>query len=115
MSRALKPVTILRRARALIANPRKWIKGAYTGRIKGRGIGYCALGALNVAAGCQVDDQIVTKTNRVNEQARFRAYLILGRVAGVRHLPKWNDDPGTTHAQVLAAFDAAIALVRKAA
>ena len=92
-------VAVLSRARELIADERRWCKRAFAvawlhagSRFARR---YCALGAIKRAGrelGLPVDD-----ANRALE------WQTIIPVAG------WNDDRKRTHAEVVVAFDAAIA------
>jgi len=83
---------VLRRAKALIDTPEKWSKGVF-------GPGLCVLGAVYVANGREdVSDTHVP-------------WLV--KALGLRNgcqVFEWNDAPETTHADVMAAFDRAIAL-----
>lgn len=81
---------VLREARALIDTPEKWTKGY-------RGERLCAVAAIASAA------------PRDWLPAKYALNRALGREESVV-LYRWNDDPATTHADVLAAFDRAIAL-----
>lgn len=82
---------ILIAARALIDTPKKWVKSAYH-REKNGLHSYCAAGAL------------------ISVEAPGRtAYDCLAEAIGYRCVSDWNDAPERTHAEVLAAFDKAIA------
>lgn len=86
-------------ARALIDTPEKWCKGAF--ELDGH---LCALGALRKAT---------TGSARLPNAApgefvryiRARMWIESKVSSGVEH---FNDDPATTHADVLAMFDRAI-------
>lgn len=88
-------VHLLRSARALIELEDRWVQGRYE-TVRGR---RCAMGALQAAAR-------VLRDPRAFEEAKdlLRAEAVL---RGYSHVEKMNDR--STHAQVLAAFDAAIA------
>lgn len=96
-TRRMRPELIaLMSARALIADPAKWGKGQ-----RGRDRGWetcCAADAIEKSA--DPENEIATL------DAFYRANG-LGRKCG--DILEWNDDPDTTHADVLAAFDKAIA------
>jgi hypothetical protein len=109
---ALKPITILRRARKLIEDPTRWTKHRFVRYTAGGTCdGYCAVGALNRAAGCSISDTSVISSPARNQAARIKAYQALQEVTKVKHLPQWNDRQSTSHARVLKAFDKAIALL----
>lgn len=83
----------LRRAKALIDTPEKWGKDSY-------GFGNrpkCAMGAL-AAVNVGVNDSI------------WFASSFLEAVTGAGCIESWNDEPERTHADVMSAFDKAIAL-----
>lgn len=87
------------KARKLIDTPEKWTQGAlarkkagHVSDIDGKGaVCFCALGAIIKASGALDTD----------------AYNIFRRVID-GSISTFNDDPPRTHAEVLAAFDAAI-------
>jgi hypothetical protein len=82
---------VLRRARALIDSPEKWIKGAYGLRADDP---HCVYGALDVVA----------------HMRPCRGFELFREAVGTRHIEAWNDAPERTHAEVMAAFDRAIEL-----
>lgn len=94
-------VDILRRGRERIATPDKWTKGAAartsTGRrcmeTSPRAVCWCMIGAINAELG----------------GLGWRAVEPAREALGVGYVPRFNDNPATTHADVLAAFDRAIA------
>jgi hypothetical protein len=88
-------VDVLRDARALIDTPEKWCKGIM--RSGGR---RCAVGAVSDATGGEM---------HMRESEANAAFGALARAAGGRRIYLLNDDPKTTHADVIAAFDRAIA------
>ena len=79
----------LRRAKSLIDTPDKWIKGDRV-RVVNNQRCYCAVGALEMAG------------------ARFRP-LVRALPGGSYTIVDFNDAPTTTHADVMALFDRAIA------
>lgn len=96
-------VEILRAARALIATPDQWTQGTVARDKNGRRAHpespaarqWCAAGACiatgaGIAAGCALD-----------AVARSKGHLFV---------TAFNDDPDTTHTDVLALYDRAIAL-----
>lgn len=88
-------VHLLRAGRALIELEDRWVQGRYE-TVRGR---RCAMGALQAAAR-------VLRDPRAFEEAKdlLRAEAVL---RGYSHVEKMNDR--SSHAQILAAFDAAIA------
>lgn len=87
---------VLRRARDLIDTPEKWCQGDLGGNGS-----YCAVGACKLALGMDLRDPIL-----------FNGILDVLRELEVvmRMWPsEFNDAPHTTHADVMAAFDEAIA------
>jgi hypothetical protein len=92
----------LRKAKALIE--RGWTQGAFARRANGRVIGYesddascfCIAGAL------------MRVTPLISDFERLCHPLT--RATGSPRLDHWNDAPGRTQAEVLAAFDKAIEL-----
>jgi hypothetical protein len=87
---------VLREARTLIETPDRWLQGGLYEFNFGKVARCCALGAINEAA--QGD---LSRAYRDATEA-------LRRAAGP-DIVYWNDDPATTHADVLSAFDRAIA------
>lgn len=81
-------------AKALIDTPDKWIKDRFAD-----GGCFCAAGALKYGSGFEAGE--------VWESAEYKA--LLAQVPGGRPLPSFNDDPNTTHADIMALFDRAIA------
>lgn len=95
---------VLVKARALIDKPEAWTKGALARASTGRraredgpgAVCWCVSGAIICANGGQY------------HRGAFRAFeASLGPNRPV--IPHWNDAPERTHAEVLAAFDRAIA------
>lgn len=82
---------VLLRARKLISNPRKWCKGAMQ-----RDGAYCMLGAIAAVAA------------REYAGAHHEALSAVGARTPGHSIANFNDAPATTHAQVMAIFDAAI-------
>jgi hypothetical protein len=82
-------VEVLQAARALIDTPDKWTQGTYDDG-EGR---RCIVAALDAAR------------NRIPERC---AQGTLRATVGGEPLSQWNDAPGRTHAEVMAAFDRAI-------
>lgn len=91
-------VTHLRKSRALLAKPENWCRGTGMMMTANGTIAHCAANAL-----AQVGGETVYDANHLFSRAIPNGK----RYAGI---PEWNDEFGRTHAEVLAAFDAAIAL-----
>jgi hypothetical protein len=106
----MKAVTVLRRARKLIEDPKSWIQGAFIGKRKGVQ-GYCGLGALATAAGVKVKNgQNLSDGERLPE-AYYKAHELLNTASNrftSGFFASYNDRSDVTHADVLAAFDRAI-------
>lgn len=99
---------ILIAARALIEKPERWIKGKFfdTRWVKGKPAQdcYCAVGAISQAG-------FYLARTALNEDAISAVSVGAGLPAKTywKPLSNWNDAPERTHAEVLAAFDRAIA------
>jgi hypothetical protein len=81
-------------ARALIAMPEQWCKRV-PARITEHGVQRCIMGALDVV-------EAPLRVTRAIEAVIPSEY---------EHIPAFNDDPATTHADVLRVFDRARALL----
>lgn len=88
----IKAKEILIRARSLIENPAKWIKGP-----SGRCGEYCALNAIFAA----------DFSTPVQEREAIGLFIHVIREPSIAY---WNDRPERTHQEVLNAFDQAISL-----
>lgn len=103
----IAPVDILRAARGILSDESRWTKGFFARLPDGRtcfpfnrrAACFCAFGALQRAAG-YADPDVLLPSLAVEASA------LLNAPGG---LAVFNDDPKTTHADVLALFDAAIA------
>lgn len=92
---------ILRKAKARIALPSQWVQGCLAVDAAGdptqpgdpSACAWCALGAI-VADGFD---------------ASYGARMAFGAVVGQRYFSEFNDREATTHADILDAFDRAIA------
>lgn len=104
------PLEILIAARAKIAEPERWTKGTFSRNAEGEpcavdwgpaAVCWCALGAINAT------------TNKMHQlyELKSAAKDALALAVSPSHdsVAYFNDDPATTHADVLAAFDRAIA------
>ena len=90
----MKASEVLMKAKALIGTPDRWLKGALN---NGRG-GFCALGAMIGATG----------TWSPGDAGPYFRLAATGSEDG--SIARWNNAPERTHAEVMAAFDRAIAL-----
>lgn len=90
-------VKVLKDARKLLAKRGGWVQGHYqSGKC-----GHCAMGALIAAAG-------------KNLRARDTEDSALRNAIACHYVVVWNDMPGRTKREVLAAFDKAIKFASKA-
>jgi hypothetical protein len=113
---SLLPVTVLRRARKLIADPKRWIKGRFAAKRDGVQC-YCALGAMATAAGVVILNGKNLQDGPLPEE--YTASHGFFREAAPPSstwvwVPAFNDDKHTTHALILETFDRAIKLAKKA-
>lgn len=98
---------ILRKAKALIDAPEKWTKGAFARDRSGGSVpiagdeacAFCAAGAIY---------SVIDKFNAAEFDLEDRAASAIGQAVG-GSIAGFNDDEDTTHADVMAAFDRAIA------
>jgi hypothetical protein len=96
---------ILRQAKAELL-VRGWCQAVYANRAGE----VCAHGALGLAVGCfSVRSTGGVSVNIHSTTFPFAADRVLAGVVG-RCVTEWNDDPRRTPEDVLAAFDAAIAI-----
>jgi len=91
-------------AKALIETPEKWVKGDYEPR---PGC-YCAAGALAAAKGVAAHSAAAEKCPEVDALENALNEISDGLSPWVSFI-HFNDDPGTTHADIMALFDSAIA------
>jgi hypothetical protein len=85
-------IEVLRAARELIATPDTWIQNAHSRVVAGRPC-YCLFGAVDAVQPLLVSDAPAWKALKLIEPRPVH----------------FNDSPTTTHADVLALLDAAIA------
>jgi hypothetical protein len=95
MKHAASTLEALKKARALIADESRWFSWRL-GRDYRSGIDHCAGTAIEAA------------TKSSHSPLTMACYAALERVTGDCDVMAWNDAPGRTHAEVLAAFDLAI-------
>jgi hypothetical protein len=104
----MTPAEILKEARKIIARPEAWTKGATARDVNGMGcytdtaeaVCFCSMGAILRVRNSMAKGYCPAKEDR--------AFRILSQTVR-RPTAAWNDDPATTHADVLNAFDHAIA------
>ena len=105
----MTPKEILIAARAKIEAPERWTQGAYAKTAKRnkanprspRATCWCILGAVAAVTGDNPNRPDRAISSGLAAAARVDAYN--------ECVIEWNDTPGRTHAEVLAAFDRAIA------
>ena len=98
-------IDVLKLARSYIDTPRHWIKGSYAQTLTGRTIGPCQpLAACFCSVGA-----ILRAANELRTLPIAGLETIGGFIPTNQTLHWFNDDPATTHADVLALFDKAIA------
>lgn len=96
---------VLRRARAVLVE-RGWYQGAYSPEDSDQSTcPVCAYGAINVATSGKPDDSV----DAVGFAAEEALRAVVRDIARQGVVP-WNDTPGRTLDEVLAAFDRAIAI-----
>jgi hypothetical protein len=97
-------MNLLEDARAIVA--RKWYKGGHGSKETG----FCIIGALSEAA-CTYRGRWSEQDKRAYKEALARLVKHLPDIGwtGEAWLPLFNDHKDTTHADVLALFDRAIA------
>lgn len=86
-------IAILDKMAELLAAPERWCQGDFTSK---DGKSLCVIGAVHVAGEYKAGSLISVKT------PAYRAYVRLARELGRRSLPDFNDDPKTTHTDILA-------------
>lgn len=94
----MKPeLPVLIKARALIADPAKWGKGVRGTRAGNRPLDTCCAA------------EAIEDSGRSDAERRNAARKAFARIIGTDKIVVWNDAHERTHAEVLAAFDKAIA------
>lgn len=108
----MTPAEILREARALIDAPEKWTQGEWARDSHGDASSpddsdcecFCIEGAIwRVARG----------RNNLPAMKTARLFWVANGLSCRTDIPKFNDAAERTHAEVMAAFDRAIALAEK--
>ncbi len=111
MSETTTPTEILQAARDLLTDPRRWTKGAAARFEDGntcsaqhpQAHSFCSRGAL-------IRVQPAGGYEAYHGAYRFLEKCVRPEVEGAEPVTAWNDYYQTTHAEVLAVFDKAIAL-----
>lgn len=93
---------VLEKARELIATPERWTKGALARDEHGIEVPTCCDDAYCWCMGGAIS--AVSENGSV-----YRSWGVVERIVSM-HIDKFNDAPERTHAEVLEAFDRAIAL-----
>lgn len=95
-------VTLIKNARDILSDPNQWIKGEMLNEN-----GCCIIGALKTA------DTSYFQVDRYEAERELQCHLPGGAEAFMRGslvpLAQFNDDPETTHQDVLNLFDKALA------
>lgn len=101
----MTPLEILIAGRELISTPERWTKGAFARDANGTEypcagaeVCWCFAGAIFKVA--------------PNAEQGLQTERFIAQAAGIPNIRKFNDDPTTTHADVLAAWDRAIERAR---
>lgn len=97
----MSTVEVLRKARTELADPAKWHQGGY-----GHGTGTCLVGSVKVACGVGRYGDLFTPDVWAAVKVLRR---LLGFESGLQGIFDFNDSPDTTHDEVLALLDWAIA------
>jgi hypothetical protein len=105
----MKPIEVLKGARALISSPESWVKKAF--RVRSEGVcSYCALGAIEEVSGCSPE-----RARSIESRALYNATVDeLSGSRGEDYVVTFNDAPATTHADVLKMFDDRISALEAA-
>jgi hypothetical protein len=98
-------------ARGLIDSPEKWNKGSQMVIVNGTPVSYCALGAVAAVTNFSVDRRF--KKSLVYLNAVLEDSTLLYSDYPSLAVTSFNDDPNTTHSDVLRIFDSAIELAHK--
>lgn len=106
------PAATLRKARALIENPDHWVKGQYILIREDGSECFCAEGAFDQAGS---DDLLYLSGETDDDHWATTHWFLEMALPGTFHsVEEFNDNVYTTHADVLALFDRAIAAAEAA-
>ena len=111
----MTPAEILRGARRILTDPKRWVQGYYACDVHGY---RCEVGHHNAIRFCLAGAIGLYGHPGHKADAVSIAVPVLKRVLGIDpidSLTKWNDAPERTHTEVLAALDAAISLAEREA
>lgn len=100
----MKALTVLKRARAKLADPKRWTKGGFA---RDREDQLCEPSAPEACKWDIYGALVATAAERSVGEAHRALVDQIPRGRG-RHLVVWNDSQRTDHADVLALFDRAI-------
>lgn len=112
----MTPAALLKKAKALISDPNAWIRG-HAGTDKSGlpvranhpdACRWCALGALWKAADYDTREAIYCEI--VDAEVCLESALGVSLITGIA---RYNDDPETTHTDVMSLYDRAIELAEK--
>ncbi len=108
----MTPAEILQAARDLLSDPKRWTQGIFARRENGS---TCSTFAPEAFSFCSRGALIKVRPDDAVFQSYAEAYAFLEKCVpevyvGTEPVAHWNDHPDTTHAEVLAVFDKAIAL-----
>lgn len=96
---------ILKDARELLSDEKRWIKAVY--EVDRDGVRcFCLMGALGKSSGDPERDNYYAWLSSAEEAVRDCIAVERG---GLRSIARFNDDPATTHRDVLSVLDCAIA------
>jgi hypothetical protein len=92
---------LLREAKALIADPKDWTQDGVYFTPDGC---MCSAGAINRAY------KVSNVRQDVADTAYYAIYISVSKLSSIHHVTSYNDDPKTTHADIMNLFDDAAAL-----
>lgn len=103
-------VEVLMKARELLSDPKRWTQnwcartavGEITDVFSDDAVSWCSFGAIRRSAG--IDADVGCSLDAESTLCSALGHSCTARAA------EWNDTTGRTHAEVLAAFDKAIAI-----
>ena len=106
----IKPLSVLKKARELLSDEKRWYKGSLTNGRTGAQKRWCLLGAISEAA---------AGDSEANAAAAKRLGITIKEVWGPKayftgSVPAFNDADATTHPMILTALDSAIEAERNA-
>lgn len=110
----MKASEILEKARELVDSPKKWGQGRYAMNAKGQetatyvdeAVCFCVLGSISRAMSIMTGR--LWRLTSADLSDIDRAHSFFAKAIDPPLIAKWNDEPGRTHTEVLAAFDRAI-------